>query len=178
MKAEQGVYFRREDYASFPIRVLVDVVDVIVFGVLCIGITAVLAAIFPEGRSTFRLIFLAWMTAAFFYFVILKRSRFRTPGYRLGRVRIVGLDGRVPSHWSLFLRLLFGGLGPLNWVLDLIWLTNDSNRQALRDKFANTYVVKAKSRFAGEGRIVFRYYTICGCNWLFREVEGEPKGMM
>ena len=138
MKVEKGVYFRREDYASFLVRLLVNVVDAMVFGALCITIAAVLASIFREGRSTFNLFFLAWMTAAFFYFVILKRSRFRTPGYRLGRVRIVGLDGRVPSHWSLFLRLLFGGLGPLNWVLDLIWLTSDTNRQALRDKFANT----------------------------------------
>jgi uncharacterized RDD family membrane protein YckC len=83
------------------------------------------------------------------------------------------LDGRVPGYWPLFLRLLFAMLGPLNWAIDLIWLTNDSNRQALRDKFAGTYVVKAKAQIAGEGRVVSRYYQICGTNWWFREVALE-----
>lgn len=115
--------------------------------------------------------FLIWLAAAFFYFVVLKRSRFGTFGYRLGRFGVVSLDGRVPGYWSLITRLLFGMLGPLNWVLDLIWLTSDANRQSLRDKFANTYVIKAKAQIAGEGPVVFRYYSICGFTWLFREVE-------
>jgi hypothetical protein len=52
-------------------------------------------------------------TTAFAYFVILKRSRFRTLGYRLGQIKIVGLDGQPPTYLSLSLRLMFGLLGPL-----------------------------------------------------------------
>jgi hypothetical protein len=61
---------------------------------------------------------------------------------------------------------MFGVLGPLNWLIDLIWLSSDANRQALRDKSANTYVVKAKAQAAGQGRIVIRYYEIFFYNFL------------
>ena len=57
----------------------------------------------------------------------------------------------------------------------LIWLSNDSNRQAMRDKFAYTYVVKVKAQAAGNGRIVFRHYEILFYNCLFREVEANPE---
>jgi uncharacterized RDD family membrane protein YckC len=80
----------------------------------------------------------------------LKGLKFRTLGYRAGRVRIVGLDGEAPGYASLTLRLMFAMLGPLNWPADLAWLSSDSHRQALRDKFANTYVVRADAQAAGE----------------------------
>jgi hypothetical protein len=76
----------------------------------------------------------------------------------------------------LILRLSFVLLGPLNWVLDLLWLSHDDHRQALRDKFARTYVIKAAAEPAGTGKTVVRYYEICGYNFLFREVQipSEP----
>lgn len=174
MNTEKGIYFRREDYASFWVRVLVDIVDLLVFGAVGIALTIPLIVVAPFGRSKLNLILLIWVVIALSYFVVLKRSRFRTLGYRVGRVRIVGLDGRTPSYGSLVLRLMFGMLGPLNWALDLTWLSNDPNRQALRDKFASTYVVKAKSQPDGEGPIIFRYYSIMSYHCLFREVEVEP----
>jgi uncharacterized RDD family membrane protein YckC len=160
MTSEKGVFFRREDYASFPLRVLVDVLDSVVFVALCAALTAPMILFLPGDRSSLNLILLTWVVVALLYFIILKRSRFRTLGYRVGRVRIVDLKGRVPGYWSLFVRLLFGTVGPMNWLLDLTWLSNDAHRQALRDKFAHTYVVRATAQIAGEGPIVFRYYTI------------------
>ena len=59
----------------------------------------------------------------------------------------------------------------VTWLPDLIWIFGDANRQPLRDKLANTYVVKANAQAAGQGRIIFRYYSICLSNCLFREVE-------
>jgi uncharacterized RDD family membrane protein YckC len=172
VKTEQGVYFRREDYASFWIRLLVDLIDLLAFSALCLVLTVLVLAIFPFDRSILNLVILIWVAVAFAYFAILKRSRFRTLGYRVGQVRIVGLDGRAPSYLSLTLRLMFGMLGPLNW-LDLVWLSNDANRQALRDKFANTYVIKVNAHPAGHGRVVFRYYSILFYNCLFQEVEAD-----
>jgi uncharacterized RDD family membrane protein YckC len=107
------------------------------------------------------------------YMVVLKRSRFRTLGYRLGGVKIVGLDGGPPSYPSLLLRFTFTALGPLNWCIDLLWLSHDPHRQALRDKFANTYVIRTDAQPAGEGRIVLRYYHIIFYNCLFREIEAS-----
>ena len=169
------MYFRHEDYASFWLRVLVDVIDLLVFGAMCLALTLPVMIIFTLSKSTLNLILLYLVTVAVSYFVVLKRSRFRTFGYRAGRLRIVGLDGRVPSYLSLVLRLMFAMLGPINWLVDLIWLSNDNNRQALRDKFAGTYVVKVDAQPAGQGRITFRHYSIFYFNCLFREVEAEPE---
>ncbi len=176
MSPTNGVYFRREDYASFWVRLLVDLTDLLTFGALCSALVIPVIALAPFSRTTLNLILLICLSIAFFYFVVLKRSRFRTLGYRLGRVRIVALDGQVPGYGALISRLMFGVLGPLNWLMDLIWLSNDANRQALRDKFANTYVVKAKAQAAGQGRIVIRHYEIFFYNFLFREVEVSREG--
>jgi uncharacterized RDD family membrane protein YckC len=175
VEAEKGAYFRLEDYASFWVRVLVDLVDVLVFGILCVMLATCVLVIFPLNRTALNVIFLSWMAVAFSYFVVLKRSTFRTLGYRLGGVRIVALNGQPPTYSSLAFRLMFGMLGPINWIVDLVWLLNDTNRQSLRDKFAGTYVVKTKSQTAGEGQIVFRQYNFLLFNCLFREVQADPK---
>jgi hypothetical protein len=51
---------------------------------------------------------------------------------------------------------MFLFLGPFNYVADLIWLSGDPQRQALRDKFTQTYVVRKKAvrefRCAGADR--------------------------
>jgi uncharacterized RDD family membrane protein YckC len=171
MKATTGVYFERRDYANFWVRLLVDLIDVLVFGVICALLALPVILTFPPNKSTFNLLLLICLAVAFSYFVVLKRSRWRTLGYRLCRVRIVGLDGRAPGYPSLTLRLMFGLLGPFNWLLDLAWLSGDPHRQALRDKFANTYVVKRNARPTGQGRIVIRHYDIGIYNLMFREVE-------
>lgn len=167
-----GVYFRREDYASFWIRAFVDVIDFSIFAVLAAGLAIAFMSILPPDEDRVDLILLASVVAGNLYFVVLKRSRFRTLGYRAGRVKIVGLDGQVPTYATLSLRSAFGLVGPLNW-LDSIWLFNDTHGQALRDKFAGTYVVKNDAQPAGEGRIVFRLYEIALYNCIFREVEAR-----
>ena len=172
MTATTGVYFRREDYASFWVRALVDVIDFSILGAFCAGLAIVMLMIFPPDRSTVNLILLASSAAGNLYFVVLKHSRLRTFGYRVGRIKIVGSDGNLPSYNSLVWRSLFGLLGPLNW-LDSIWLVNDKHSQALRDKFAGTYVVKTDARPAGGGKTVFRLYEIALYNFIFREVQVE-----
>lgn len=165
-----GVYYRREDYAGFVRRMLVDLVDIGAAGCLTIAIYAALW----EGVGWFRdagaLFMAVTASVGFGYFVVLKRSRWRTLGYRLGGVKIVGLDGARAGWGALTFRLSFMLLGPLNWVIDLFWLSGDPHRQAIRDKFARTYVVRANAEPAGEGRVAIRYYEICGYNFLFREV--------
>ena len=107
----------------------------------------------------------------FGYFVLLKGSRFRTLGYVIAAAQIVSLKGERPSILSLTGRLLFALAGPLNFFLDILWLTGDGDRQALRDKFAGTYVVRRHSRPAGVGTIVLRTYMFSGMTFLFKEVR-------
>jgi uncharacterized RDD family membrane protein YckC len=162
-KPETGVYFRRGDYAPLWKRFLVDIADMIVA-----AIAWAVVFVFAPSRDPALAIY---AVIVFCYFVPLKRSRFRTLGYRLGGVRIVGLDGCPPGYWALTMRLMFAFLGPLNWLMDLMFLSGDPHRQALRDKFAQTYVVRKDAEPAGHGTLVYRYYEILVYNFLFREVQ-------
>jgi uncharacterized RDD family membrane protein YckC len=174
VKIERGVFFRREDYAPFWKRVLVDLLDLLVFGIIFILLALPVSLLFDGVTRTWLNVITAMFAASLMlYFVVLKRSPFRTAGYRLFNVRIVGLDGNPPGYWALTVRLAFGFFGPLNWLLDLIWLSNDPHRQALRDKFANTYVIKAGAAPSGTGPIAMQQYEILMWNFLFREVRTD-----
>lgn len=74
---------------------------------------------------------------------------------------------------ALTARLLFAVAGPFNVILDLLWVSSDSCRQALRDKFAHTFVVRANAQPAGTGKIVYRTYTVFGGTMLFAEVQPD-----
>lgn len=164
------VYFRTEDYASFWRRMLVDTVDILTIGVVCLGLTFMLDATLPPGSLSLDEVLASLAAVIFVYFVLLKRSRIGTAGYRLGGVRIVGPDGRPPGLAALSFRLLFASLGPFNWFLDLAWLSGDPHGQALRDKLAHTYVVKRNVQPKGIARVVFRYYEICTYNCWLQEI--------
>lgn len=171
MNTADGVYFLHEDYASFWLRVLIDVIDAIAVGAAWTVVAIVLFTILPFNIMTLKLTLAIFAVVAFCYLVILKQSKIGTFGYRIGGVRIVGLDGQTASLSALTFRMLLVPLGPLHWLLDLGWLSADKHRQALRDKLAHTYVVKAKAEPVGTGKIVFRHYDILGFNFLFQEIE-------
>jgi uncharacterized RDD family membrane protein YckC len=168
METIVGVYFRRDDYASFWRRLLVDLIDAATAGLLCCLAIFVLWPVIPA-----RPILLVCAAIFFCYFVLLKRTRGGSVGYRVAGVRIVGLDGERAGVLPLTVRMLFMALGPVNYVLDLVWMTDDVHRQAIRDKFADTYVIKKHAVPAGSGKVIRRHYEILFYNFLFREVEIE-----
>jgi uncharacterized RDD family membrane protein YckC len=169
---EEGVYFDLENYVGVWRRVLIDISDVIVAVVLCCLVFFPVLFFLPEDERLWTQAFFLVCAAVWFaYFVILKRSRFRTVGYIVGGARIVNLQGNQPSVVSLIIRLLFALIGPFNFVIDLFWVGGDPYRQALRDKLAHTYVIRKGAQPAGPGRIVYANYTIFGFNFLFQEVR-------
>ena len=171
MDTVAGVYFQRDDYASFWLRLLVDLIDAVTAVVLCFLAFLALWAFAPV-----RLILLVCGAILFWYFVLLKRSRGGTVGYRLAGVRIVELDGRRAGLLPLTVRMLFMLLGPANYLLDLVWMTDETHQQALRDKFGGTNVVKKRAEPIGTGKVIHRYYEVMYYNFLFREVktDGAP----
>jgi hypothetical protein len=117
VEAEFGVYFRREDYASFWLRVLVDVIDLLVFGAICLVLTLPVMLNFTLSKSSLNLILLIVATVAVSYFVVLKRSRFRTLGVSRGAAQDCRFGWTRTQLLMLILRLTFAMLGPLNWTL-------------------------------------------------------------
>jgi len=130
VNSADGVYFRRDDYASFWLRLLVDVIDFLVFGTVCLALAVSVLLVFRHTRTILNLTFATCSALAFCYFVVLKRSTVGTLGFRIGKVKVVGIDGRRADWFGLIVRLLFGVLGPLNWLMDLLWLSGDTHRQS------------------------------------------------
>ena len=171
-----GVYFDTRDYIGVGRRLFIDFVDTLVALGLCALVTLLLFKAWPHEPSLPGVLIACWTIIWFSYFVILKRSRFRTLGYILGGARIVSLQGGRPGMLSLLSRLLFVAGGPANFLVDLFWIPSDPCRQAIRDKFAHTYVVRKDAVPAGSGVIVFRTYVMLGTTFLFQEVKMEAAG--
>ncbi len=166
-----GTYFRRQDYAGFARRSLVEAIDLSVMGIMCLFFLIVLAALSPLKKMTVDLVLIVVFALLFGYFVVLKRSSFRTLGYRAGHVRIVGLNGETPGWSLLTLRFLFIFLGPLNWMVDLVFAAGDECGQTIHDKFVATYIVKVEAEPAGNGRVVQKYWDLFGLSLLLLEIE-------
>jgi len=150
---EEHVFFATGDCAGFFRRAAAIAVDLLVLAAILVAYFAVLAfcgMLSDEGNAP------PWGVApfiviAFLYLTLLKRSRFRTPGYRVTGLRIVDLKGRPPSMLLMSVRLLWWVLGPINFPLDFLFLTSDARRQTVRDKLIGTYVVLKDATPAGSG---------------------------
>ena len=170
---DQGVFYRPEDYVHFWRRDLIDCIDVLVVSMLCLLLGILLFFVLGENPPRLRRVFaLGCVGVGLWYFVILKRSRVRTVGYILAEARIVSLTGERPTIATLSLRLSFAILGPTNFIVDLLWLGGDP--QALRDKFAHTYVVRKNAVPVGRGRLRYAQYCFLGMAFVFPEVTQAP----
>jgi uncharacterized RDD family membrane protein YckC len=166
---EMGVYYAASDYVGFFRRTLIDLVDGIVLVVAwAIGIIAIRfmpPSTQPEGSAAIFYM----LAVAFVYLVVLKRYA-RTLGYLLAGARIVNMQGQSPSLIAMSVRAVFLFIGPGNTLLDLFWLTSDRDRQAIRDKFAKTYVIRDSAQPAGSGAIRYIRMDLLGYMLLLPEV--------
>jgi len=108
---------------------------------------------------------LAWV-----YMAGLKTTRRGTIGYRAADVRLVDLHGNPVGFWRSSLRFLFMFFGPVNFLVDLLWLTHDEHRQTLRDKLSGTYVVAVDAVPAGRGVITYPNYFVSLMSFVLPEV--------
>src|SRR5260370_9231917 len=88
------VYFRREDYGGFWLRLVIGLIDALVIGTVCLGPT--IAFDLPLMACTWILnLFLSTgVILVFCYFVVLKRSKIGSIVFLIGRVIILGFDIR------------------------------------------------------------------------------------
>jgi uncharacterized RDD family membrane protein YckC len=172
-----GVYYSEQDLAGLARRALALVVDVSIVLPVCGAIVALGPDVgLPQAVANALALGLAWIYLAGF-----KSRPIRTVGYRLADVELVDLYGKLASLWLSTCRFMFLFGGPLNFFFDLVWLTNDPNRQTLRDKLTGTYVVRRGARPIGHGAITYPTYFIATLSFVLPEVSRgavapEPAG--
>jgi uncharacterized RDD family membrane protein YckC len=168
---DEAVLYRIDDHVGVGRRLLIDLIDTGVAVVVSLVLTLVAVAVSPAPEFAYLAMVLIWATVWILYFVALKGSRFRTVGYVVAGARIVDYRGDRPAYRSLLGRLAFAVLGPFNFLADLLWVSSDPRRQALRDKVAHTCVIRKNATPIGNGRIVYRVYFVFGTMLLFAEVQ-------
>ncbi len=61
--------------------------------------------------------------------------------------------------------------GPFSLIIDLLWLTGETTRQTLRDKYIGTYVVRSDSAPKGTGQLQRVSLDFIGWHLVFKEVK-------
>ena len=173
-KEDYGVIYKKEDYAGFIKRLLIGVVDFLVFFVLLI-LWCLFTAIFLKDHGIFfyRTNFMFAMILAVWYFSLLKRSKYRTVGYILMGVKIVNLQGETPSILKMILRQFLVFLGPFTLHIDLPWITSEITKQTLRDKYVGTYVVGKDATPVLQGKLQSVTLGVMSWSIMYREVKEE-----
>ncbi len=181
---DNGVYYKTKDYGSLFRRVFAVTVDVVVLIVAWLLIAWIwswfaerpnLDAAVQYGWLSIALInpFYFWccLLLSYIYMTVIKATKLRTVGYRLTDLRVVNLRGIRPSVFQMTWRFILLAFGPIDLIVDLIWLWGDENRQTIRDKIAATYVIRSDAVPIGKGTIVRKNYFLLGWSWIFQEVE-------
>ena len=174
---EVGVYYRPQDGVGFLRRVLIDVVDGVVLLLTWTCILVVINLLFllsyVSAALAQHMCFWSISGITFAYLVLLKRWG-RTLGYLLLGAQLVSIKGTRPSYVSLVIRSLFLFLGPMNTLLDLMWLSADPHRQSIRDKFARTYVIRRGAQPQGQGPIRYMILSMMNYTLIVPEVARTP----
>ena|SRR2546426_3436020 len=166
-----GVYYSLTDYAGLGRRLLILLIDGPALFLALAVMAGTYATVAPAPGHAFQIYAAVMVFVIFGYLAILGRSRWGTLGYALTSVRVVNLRGEQPSVPCMLYRTLFGVLGPLNALFNIIWLGGDVHRQSVHDKLAGTYVVRRGVEPAGRGRQGYVTYTLFGYTFLVREVS-------
>ena len=173
----QYVYYDIHDCAGFWRRaasLVVDLVAIALITIFFLWVLSTVGLVSMDVDPTPRTLALLCVPA-YVYLTVLKRSSVRTPGYWLTGLRIVDLKGRPPSMFTMSLRLAWWLLGPINPILDFLYLSEDEQRQTIRDKLMGTLVVKVAAHPAGHGAKTYDRAGFMGLMLTFPTVK-RPRG--
>lgn len=166
-----GVFYSKQDYAGFWIRVLAWGIDLAVVLAVIFIYSMIYGYALPGNELSLNVFLISSFLTCFLYLAILKRSDLSTLGFRLAKIKIVNLKGEIPSIFTMSLRFLLLAFGPFELLTDLLWLTGEGTKQTLRDKYVGTYVVKRNSNPIGTSNIIQTRLNVLGWNLLFSEVN-------
>lgn len=166
-----GVYFAPEHYLGFGPRVIIFIVDAVALGTLMWVVAFAWLNMFGDYDELFLI---AAGAMIWLYVVWLKRTEFRTIGYRLVNAKLVTLRGKRPSLLMLTFRSLLWIFGPFSFALDFIWCSIDEDKQTMRDRFTNMCLVRNDAQPIGSGEVHLTYLNAFGYSLQYPRVV-KPK---
>lgn len=164
---ETGLHDAPSDSAGLFRRFAILFIDA---SVAFAALAAISIALPDSGRARFTPA-QAWSFTVFCWIYCVALETYAgTPGFLLTGVRIATIKGERPGLLRMTFRLLIWVIGPINMLVDLLWLTGDDYKQTLRDKFAGTVVILKKAVPAGTGEIRLNRCRFLGQSFVFYEV--------
>ncbi|MFK7822071.1 MAG: RDD family protein [Planctomycetaceae bacterium] len=170
---EPGVLFDSAAYAGLGRRAVGMAIDLLVIWLAWILIAITWYWVIRRGEEPVAEATLTWLGFSYIYLAILKATPIRTVGYWLTGVKIVNFRGQRPSFFRTTLRFLLWIVGPINLVLDWLWIGSDHHKQSLRDKFAGTYVIRTNATPIGSSPRKTAYYSLAGLTLMFVEIQTQ-----
>ena len=149
--ARNCVYYKKQDYASIWKRIFAWVIDLSVISFFIGGYWYGNFYFINDSMLAVTISFWGSVLIAYVYLAILKPSKLRTLGFRVADIKIVDLYGKKPSWSTMLVRFLLLAIGPFTLIIDILWLTGETTKQTLRDKYVGTYVVRNSSEPYGTG---------------------------
>jgi uncharacterized RDD family membrane protein YckC len=139
--------------ASFLHRFIAWIIDVIIVGIIQSIITVIAGAPFIFSEFTYNPATMATQYAlsstvgllvGIAYFVYFWGTTGQTPGKMAVGIKIIGKDGTFPIGYPMaFVRYIGYIISSIICMLGHLLILVDEDNQALHDKIAQTYVVKA-----------------------------------
>jgi uncharacterized RDD family membrane protein YckC len=182
--AENGVYYDKQYYGSLLRRftaIAIDLIVLVLFWVFIAWVWSFFADLPPlDPAFEYGWWFVGFARPAYFWSCLLvsylymapvKATMLRRIGYKATGLKVVNLKGVRPSIFQMTWRFILLAFGPINCIVDLIWLAGDDNRQTIRDKLAATYVIKPNATPIRTGMITRRKYFFLGWSFIFQEVK-------
>lgn len=169
-----GPLYARDDYPGFFKRLTVDAVD---FSSLILVLLVILLLLFsldvPERVVDWA--YSLWLLSAVVYLGPWKSTGVPTLGYLLFGLKLLDLEGKRPGFWRTMGRAAFLAMGPLNYLVDIFWIHQETlPRQALRDRFCGTYLVRKQAHPVGRGRIRFHVVHLMGTRMVGEILDPLP----
>lgn len=173
-----GVYYRRDDYASFLRRLTANLIDVVVLYFAMVVLAVVLdyfyynLGVISLSYGAFTcFIFAVICLVPWGYLTICKASSLRTLGYRVAGLKIVTLAGQSVPWYQMSFRLFLWMFGPFSMFLDSVWVFTDEARQSCRDCYCGTLVVRNRAVPQGTAPIILTLYNVLGMTLIYKRTK-------
>lgn len=198
---QQVVYFHPRDYAGPVRRMISFIIDLLFIIFLLMFLLAGAAYPFPPDvkdrmnaapdtatRNAIRQEYFAqptiqkrqgltmrfWFFVAVAYHIALRRTRGGTVGYRLTGMRLIDCHNQPPPLRVLVKRFFLATATTLPFGISYFQCMKNPRRQAMHDRWCNTWMVRRDAVPAGPGMLVHQVQVLR--SWAVRYFDVEPQG--